>query len=76
MKIKIDVRTQKEKEREKKHKDICDEYQKIRQQLPELKEGRIMLSLAIKFDMTVPGIRNILIKNKLYTLKKKSYEQI
>lgn len=74
--MKLDVRTPKEKEREKKHKEICSEYLQIERQLPELKASRIMLLLAIKFDMTVPGVRNILIKYNLYTRKVRNYDNV
>ena len=74
--MKLDVRTPKEKEREKKHKEICSENLQIVRQLTELKASRIMLLLAIKFDMTGPGLRNILITYNLYTRKVRNHDSI
>lgn len=68
--MEIDVRTPIERAREKKHREICNEYVAISNQMPNLKPSRIMLLIAQRNSMTVPGVRNIVINNNLYSGKK------
>lgn len=67
--MELDVRTPTEKAREKKHREICNQYLAIASQMPHIKPSRIMLIIAQSNNMTVPGVRNIVINNDLYKKK-------
>lgn len=65
----VDLRTDKEKERDQKHSLIQNEYLAYANQMPGTPSHRIFGLLAKKHGMTIPGIRNILIKAGLYSVR-------
>lgn len=65
----IDLRTAKEKERDQKHAAICNEFLTLKNQMPNAATHRIFGLIADRHGMTIPGVRNIVIKAGLYTTK-------
>lgn len=65
----IDLRTPREKERDTKHSQICNEFLTLRNQMPGAAPHRIFGLIADRHEMTIPGVRNIVIKAGLYTTK-------
>lgn len=65
----VDLRTDREKERDRKHSQIRNEYLAYANQMPGTSNNRILRFLAQKHGMTIPGIRNILIKAGLYNVR-------
>lgn len=59
--------TASEVERAKKYSRICNRYLQLCNEFPKAKPHRIFDKIAREEDMTMPGIRNILVKNNLYT---------
>lgn len=62
----IDVRTPTERAREEKHKAICSAYIRLSNQYPGCKPHRVMSILSKQFNMTVPGIKNVIVSGGLY----------
>lgn len=52
-----------------KHDMICNEYLKLRNEHPEAAPHRIFDTIADLHGMSIPGVRNIVIKAGLYTSK-------
>lgn len=63
-------RTTREKAREAKHKAICNEFLSLTNQFPEASAHRIFGLIAERHQMTMPGIRGILVKAGVYTPKR------
>lgn len=53
----------------KKHNAICNEFLALSNQYPDAAPHRIFDTIADRYGMTVPGIRNIVIKAGLYHTK-------
>lgn len=62
----LDLRTPIERERDANHSRICDMYVELVGKFPKASPNRLFTVIAGRSNMSVPGIRNILIKNKLY----------
>ncbi len=62
----IDLRTPREKAIEERRKAICEAYLKLKNQHPDCKPNRIMDAVARQFDMSIPGIKRVLIAKGLY----------
>lgn len=67
--IQIDLRTPIEKERDQRHATIRNEYLTLTNQMPDTAAHRIFSLIADRYDMTIPGVRNIIIRAGLYTPK-------
>lgn len=65
----IDTRTEREKARDAKHQQITNEYLEMANTMPGTASHRLFRILAERHNMTIPGIRNILIKNGIYSTK-------
>lgn len=61
--------TQTERKRQETHNRICRAYLDYSNKYPETAPHRIFLTIAEEFGMTIPGVRNIIIKAGLYTTK-------
>lgn len=68
----IDLRTPKEKERDQRYATICNEFLELTNQMPDTATHRIFGLIADRHEMTIPGVRNIVIKAGLYTTKPKT----
>lgn len=53
-------------ERKRVHRQICGEYLTLAEANPEASANRIFDTLADKHNMTIQGIRNILVKAGIY----------
>lgn len=62
-----DFMTDSEKEKVRRHSEICRLYTSWRKQFPEMPPTRIMRKISEQLDMTVPGIRLVLIQHKYFT---------
>lgn len=62
----IDMRTVAEKEREARHKAICEEYLTLALASPSTSRYRLLTAIATHHKLTIPGVRKILIKAGLY----------
>lgn len=67
----IDLRTPREKERDQRHAAICNEFLTLTNQMPDAPTHRIFGLIADRHGMTIPGVRNIVIKAGLYTTNNK-----
>jgi hypothetical protein len=67
----IDIRTKIEKARDEKHRKICDDFLSLSNQMTDCKPNRIFTLLSQKHSMTVPGIKDVVIKNGLYKTNRK-----
>lgn len=65
----IDIRTKVEKEREAKHRAICNDFLTLTNEMAGVAAHRIFHVIADKYSMTIPGVRNIVIKAGLYATK-------
>lgn len=63
----IDIRTKSERERDAKHKAICNDYLTLSNEMAGVAAHRIFHVIAERHGMTIPGVRNIIIKAGLYT---------
>lgn len=54
-----------------KHAEICNEYLELSNRYPDAAPHRIFDTIADRHEMTIPGVRNIVIKAGLYTSKQK-----
>lgn len=63
----IDTRTPYEKARDERNRHICNEFLTLSNQMPGTAAHRIFRVIAERTGMTIPGIRNIIIKAGLYT---------
>lgn len=70
----VDLRTPVQKRRDARHSAICSEYTRMLELNPSFSPYRVMSGVARQMEMTVAGIRLILMKNGLYTAKQKSNE--
>lgn len=61
-----DLRTEKEKEREKMHKAIGDDYRRLCALQPDTSANRKFSMLAKNYGLTLMGVRNIIIRLGLY----------
>ena len=62
-----DFMTDSEKEKVRRHSEICRLYTSWRKQFPEMPPTRIMRKISEQLDMTVPGVRLVLIQHKYFT---------
>lgn len=62
----IDVRTPIEKARDERNKLICDNFLKYSNEMPTVAPHRIFRLIAEKVGMTVPGVKNVVVRNGLY----------
>ena len=62
-----DFMTDSEKEKVRRHSEICRLYTSWRKQFPEMPPTRIMRKISEQLDMTVPGARLGLIEHKYFT---------
>lgn len=65
--IRLDLKTKTEKEREQKHKSICNMYVDYRQKYPNVAPHRLFDAIGQAFSMTGYGIKNILVRANLYS---------
>lgn len=65
----IDIRTKTEKEREAKHRAICNDFLTMTNEMTGIAAHRIFTVIAQRYGMTTPGVRNIVIKAGLYATK-------
>lgn len=65
----IDMRTDKQRERDALHSTIINEFIKLRSAAPEASNHRRMETLAKKYRMTAAGIRRILLEKNIITKK-------
>lgn len=61
-----DFRSNAEIRREKRNADICKMYLALRSEQPEVTRNRVLTVVAGRYGLTVPSIRNILVKAELY----------
>lgn len=66
---KIEIRTQREKALELKHRAICAQYRELSERLKGTTTHRIISIIASQFGMTIQGVRKIIIKEGLYKTK-------
>lgn len=66
---KIDTRTAYEKARDAKHSQICNEYLEFINTNPGAAPHRIFRIIAERYGMTIPGVRNVVIKAGIYSTK-------
>lgn len=66
----IDIRTDTEKAREARHRAIRNDYLTMANEMPGTAPNRIFTVIASRYGMTVPGVRNILIKAGVYSSAK------
>lgn len=66
----IDIRTTSQKRRDERATRICSAFLQLSNELPGVKPHRIFSVIAEREDMTWQGIKNVLIKHKLYATKK------
>ena len=66
MNMEIDVRTPIEKVRDEKHQKICNDFLSLIAQRPDCKAHRIFSLLSQKYTMTVPGVKEVIVRNGLY----------
>ena len=64
------VLTAKEKEKEQKHTQICADFAQCSAEYPDVKVTKIIRTVANKYDMTIPGVRRILIAKGVYKVNK------
>ena len=64
------VLTAKEKEKEQKHQQICADFAQCSAEYPGIKVTKIIRTVASKHDMTIPGVRRILIAKGAYKVNK------
>lgn len=55
-----------------KHDMICKEYLLLTKEYPEASPHRIFDTIADRHEMTIPGVRNVVIKAGLYKAKRNS----
>lgn len=67
--LKIDLRTDREKEREKFYKKLCRDYRILLKDNPDAKPYRLMGALSMKYNWSTQGIANVLIKYGLYQVR-------
>lgn len=61
----IDLRTEQEKAREKRHRAIINDYLAISQEQPSFAPTRIMGKVAEMHGLTTMGVRGILVRNHI-----------
>lgn len=64
-----DLRTQAEKAREVKHRQICAMYLDLSNKQPDAAPHRIFNAIAKAVGMTLPGVKRVLVANGLYEIK-------
>ena len=67
----IDLLTPKEHERMERDRRICDEFKKLMPEVERMgnKQWRAVCAIANKFRLSNWYVRNILVRNNLYTIK-------
>lgn len=65
----MDLRTPIEKERDAEHAIICNMYTELMAKYPRASHNRLFGVIAEARKMSVPGVRNVLIKHNLYQTK-------
>lgn len=66
----LDLRTPIERERDAEHSRICDMYVELMAKFPKASPNRLFTVIAGRSNMSIPGVRNILIKHNLYQSKR------
>lgn len=61
----LDIRTPIEKERDARHSQICNDYVAYAHKFPNASPNRLFSIIAQQYNMSIPGVRNILVKNNL-----------
>lgn len=64
-----DLRTATEKERDARHKVVCNKFKKLADANPDVAPSRIFDAIGHEIGMTLQAVRNICISNGLYTPK-------
>ena len=62
----MDIRTPIEKERDARHMQICNDYVAYLQKFPNASPNRLFGIIAQQYNMSIPGVRNVLIKHNLF----------
>lgn len=62
----LDVRTPIEKARDEKHERICNRYLQLASENKDCKPHRIFAVIAREVNMTVPGVKNVIVQKGLY----------
>lgn len=65
----IDIRTASQKEKDARHKRVCDMYLDLLGKFPEATPSRLFAVIANETSMSHVGVRNIIIENGLYQVK-------
>lgn len=55
----MDIRTQKEKERDKRNASIRREYEKLRSEMPDTADLRLFSFIAKKYNLSAMTVRNV-----------------
>lgn len=66
---KIDLRTDREKERDKFYKKMCGDYKVLLKENPDAKPYRLMGVLSMKYNLSTQRIAIVLIKYGLYKVR-------
>lgn len=61
--------TKAETEREMRYKRVCNRFRLLVAQYPQYKPNRLMEAIANEENMTIGGVRRILISNNVYQKK-------
>lgn len=64
--------TKVETEREMRYMRVCNRFKLLQKQYPKYAPSRLMGAIAFEENMTIGGVRRILISNNVYQTKKKS----
>ena len=62
----MDIRTPIEKERDARHSQICNAYVEYLAKFPNASPNRLFGIIANQYGMSIPGVRNVLIKHNLF----------
>jgi hypothetical protein len=71
---KVDMKkflTQSETEREMRYVRVCSRFQELQEQYPQYTRYRLMRAISFEENLTVAGIRRILVNNNAYHLDPK-----
>lgn len=58
--------------KEMRYKRVCNRFKLLQEQYPKYAPSRLMGAIAFEENMTIGGVRRILISNNVYQTKKKS----
>ena len=69
--IMLDIRTEREKARDKRAEEVCSLYLAYQKEYPDAKPHRIFGAISREMDITLIGVKYIIVKAGLYEPKKK-----